>query len=88
MNVLALMDEQLRFSLSSYSRPRMREELKEIGLNFSHPRIGHLMREHGIRIERSKKHKVTTDRNHTFKIASNLSHRGLPRKVPKPKIGG
>ena len=38
----------------------MTEELKELGLNIGHRRVGRLMRENGIRVERSKKYKVTT----------------------------
>ena len=33
----------------SYGRPRMTEELKELGLNVGHRRVGRLMRENGIR---------------------------------------
>jgi transposase InsO family protein len=38
----------------------MTEELKELGLNIGHRCVGRLMRENGIRVERSKKYKVTT----------------------------
>lgn len=58
--VLAHIKEQSRLSLGSYGRPRMTEELKELGLNVGHRRVGRLMRENGIRVERSKKYKVTT----------------------------
>ena len=60
MVVLAHIKEQSRLSLGSYGRPRMTEELKELGLNVGHRRVGRLMRENGIRVERSKKYKVTT----------------------------
>lgn len=66
MVVLAHIKEQSRLSLGSYGRPRMTEELKELGLNIGHRRVGRLMRENGIRVERSKKYKVTTDSNHAF----------------------
>lgn len=72
MVVLAHIKEQSRLSLSSYWRPRMMEELKELGLNVGHRRVGRLMRENGIRVERSKRYKVTTDSNHAFNIAPNL----------------
>ncbi|AUQ68346.1 putative transposase (plasmid) [Phaeobacter inhibens] len=49
MVVLAHITEQSRFSLGSYGRPRMTEELKEIGLNIGHRRVDRLMRENGIR---------------------------------------
>lgn len=69
MVVLAHIKEQSRLSLGSYGRPRMTEELKELGLNIGHRRVGRRMRENGIRVERSKKYKVTTDSNHAFNIA-------------------
>ena len=72
MVVLAHIKEQSRLSLGSYGRPRMTEELKEMGLNVGHRRDGRLMRENGIRVERSKKYKVTTDSNHAFNIAESL----------------
>ncbi len=37
---LAHIKEQSRLSLGSYGRPRMTEELKEIGLNVGHRRVG------------------------------------------------
>jgi hypothetical protein len=45
MILLAHIKEQSRLNLGSYGRPRMTEELKEIGLNVSHRRVGRLMRE-------------------------------------------
>ena len=57
---LAHIKEQSRLSLGSYGRPRMTEELKEIGLNIGHRRVGRLMRQNGISVIRTRKHKVTT----------------------------
>src|SRR6056297_3378052 len=54
MVVLAHIKEQSRLSLGSYGRPRMTEELKELGVNVGHRGVGRLMRENGIRVERSK----------------------------------
>ena len=48
MVTLAHIKEQSRFSLGSYGRPRMTEELKEIDLNVGHRRVSRLMRQHGI----------------------------------------
>jgi transposase InsO family protein len=88
MVVLAHIKEQSRLSLCSYGRPRMTEELKELGLNVGHRRVGRLMRENGIRIERSKKYKVTTDSNHAFNIASNLLNRDFSADRPNQKWAG
>jgi transposase InsO family protein len=72
MVILAYIREQHRLNLQSYGRPGMTEELQELGLNVGHRRIGRLMRENGIKIVRTQKHKATTDSNHTFNIAPNL----------------
>ena len=52
---LADIKEQSRLSLSSYGRPRMTEELKEIGLDVGHRRVGRLMRQNGISVVRTRK---------------------------------
>ncbi len=88
MVVLAHIKEQSRLSLGSYGRPRMTEELKELGLNVGHRRVGRLMRENDIRVERSKKHKVTTDSNHAFNIAPNLLNRDFHADRPNQKWAG
>ena len=72
MIVLTHIKEQSRLSLGRYGCPRMTEELKELGLNVDHRRVGRLMRENGISVERSKKYKVTIDSNHAFSIVPNL----------------
>ncbi len=74
MVVLAHIKEQSRLSLGSYGRPRTTEELKELGLNIGHRRVGRLMRENGIRVERSKKYKVTTAARQA--IAKQSAERG------------
>ena len=71
MVTLAQIKEQSRLSMGSYGRPRMTEELKELGLNFGHRRVGRVMRQDGISVMRTRKHKVTTDSDHKFNIAPN-----------------
>ena len=88
MIVLAHIKEQSRLSLGSYGRPRMTEELKELGLDVDHRRIGTLMRENGIRVERSKKYKATTDSNHAFNIAPNLLNQNFHADGPNQKWAG
>jgi putative transposase len=70
MVLLAHIGEQHRLSLQSYGRPRMTEELQELGLSVGHGRVGRLMRENGIKVVRTQKYKVTTDSDHTFNIES------------------
>ena len=53
MVVPAHIKEQSRLTLSlgSHGSPRMTEELKEVGVDVGHRRVGPLMREHGIVVE-------------------------------------
>jgi putative transposase len=69
--VLAHIREQHRLSLGSYGRPRMTEELKELGLNVGHRRVGRLMSQNGLKVVRTRKYKTTTNSNHRFNIAPN-----------------
>lgn len=85
MVVLAHIKEQSRLSLGSYGRPRMTEELKEVGIDVGHRRVGRLMRENGISVERTRKFKATTDSNHTFNIAPNLLDRDFGSAGPNQK---
>ena len=70
MVVLAHIKEQSRLSLGSYGRPRMTEELKEVGVDVGHRRVGRLMRENGIVVERTRKFKVEEGREMTRGIIS------------------
>jgi transposase InsO family protein len=83
--VLAHIREQFRLSLGSYGRPRMTEELKELGLGVGHRRVGRLMRQNNISVIRTRKHKVTTDSNHKFNIAPNLLNRDFFAEKPNQK---
>ena len=86
--VLAHIREQFALSLSSYGRPRMTEELKEAGIDVGHRRVGRLMRDNDIRVERSKKYKATTDSNHSFNIAPNLLDGDFSATAPNQKWAG
>ena len=86
--LLAHIREQHRLSLGSYGRPRMTEELKELGLNVGHRRVGRLMRENGISVVRTRKYKATTDSNHRFNIAPNLLNRDFTATLPNQKWAG
>jgi transposase InsO family protein len=85
---LAHIKEQSRLSLGSYGRPRMTEELKEIGLNVGHRRVGRLMRQNDISVVRTRKHKITTDSDHKFNIAPNLLDRDFKADAPNQKWAG
>lgn len=86
--LLAHIREQFALSLGSYGRPRMTEELKEVGIDVGHRRVGRLMRDNDIRVERSKKYKVTTDSNHSFNIAPNLLDGDFNATAPNQKWAG
>ncbi len=88
MVVLAHIKEQSRLSLGSYGRHRMTEELKEVGVDVGHRRVGRLMRENGIVVERTRKFKATTDSDHTFNIAPNLLDRDFMAERPNQKWAG
>ncbi len=72
MVILAHIREQHRLSLGSYGRPRMTEELQELGLAVGHRRVGRLMKQNGIKVLRTHKYKATTDSAHNLNIAPNL----------------
>ena len=88
MVVLAHIREQFALSLGSYGRPRMTEELKELGLNVGHRRVGRLMSQNGIEVKRNKKFKATTDSNHAFNIAPNLLNRDFHADAPNQNWAG
>ena len=58
MVILAHIREQHRLSLESYGRPRMTEELQELGVKVGHRRVGRLMRDNGIKIIRTQKYRA------------------------------
>ena len=66
----------------------MTEELKEVGVDVGHRRVGRLMRENGINVERTRKFKATTDSDHTFNIAPNLLNRDFSAAGPNQKWAG
>ncbi len=66
----------------------MTEELKEVGVDVGHRRVGRLMRENGIVVERTRKFKATTGRDYTFNIAPNLLERDFTADQPNQKWAG
>ena len=82
MVLLALIREQQNLSPGGYGRPRMTEELKEMGFDVGYHRVGRIMRQNSISVVRTHKYKVTTDSNHKFNIASNATwpSKDLPLK--------
>ena len=85
MVLLAHIRDQQRLSLGSYGRPRMTEELNELGLRVGQRRVGRLMRLNGIQVVRSRKFKRTTDSDHRFNIAPNLLQQDFAASQPNQK---
>ena len=88
MVVLAHIKQQSRLSLGSYGRPRRTEELKEVGVDVGHRRVGRLMRETGITVERTRKFKATTDSDHRVNVAPNLLTQDFSASQPTQKWAG
>jgi transposase InsO family protein len=88
MVILAHIREQHRLSLGSYGRPRMTEELLELGLEVGHRRVGRLMKQNGIKVVRTHKYKATTDSAHNLNIAPNLLAQDFMTTGPNQKWAG
>lgn len=88
MVLLAHIREQHRLSLGSYGRPRMTEELKELGFNVGHRRVGRLMSQNGIQVFRTHKYKATTDSAHNLNVAPNLLDQDFGATGPNQKWAG
>lgn len=88
MVLLAHIRDQHRLSLGSCGRPRMTEELNELGIGVGQRRVGRLMRQNGIRVIRSRKFKRTTDRDHAFNIAPNPLQQDFTASGPNQKWAG
>ncbi|GLO72806.1 hypothetical protein MACH17_43230 [Phaeobacter inhibens] len=57
-------------------------------MDVGHRRVGRLMSQNGISVVRTRKHKVTTDSDHTFNIAPNLLDRAFTADAPNQKWVG
>ena len=66
----------------------MTEELKKIGRDVGHRRVGRLMRQDGMSVVWTRKHKVATDSNHKFNISPNLLDRNFSADQPNQKWAG
>ena len=74
--------------LHTHGRPGMTEELKQIGLDVGHRRVGRLMRQSGVSVLRTCQHKLTTDSDHKFKIALNVLDWDFAADAPDQKWAG
>ncbi len=88
MVILPHIRDQHRLSPGSYGRPRMAEELNELGIRVGQRRVGRLMRQNGIQVIRNRKFKRTTDSDHAFNIAPNLLQQNFTASGPNQKWAG
>lgn len=88
MVLLAHIRAQFKLSHYSYGRPRMTEDLRELGFDVSHHRVGRLMVQNGVSPIRTRKYKVTTDSNHNYNIAPNLLKQDFTATEPNQKWAG
>jgi putative transposase len=88
MTVLAHIREHYGLSLGTYGRPRMTMELKEAGLEVGERRVGRLMHINGIKPVRTRRHKVTTNSNHSLGIVANVLDGNFIADAPNAKWAG
>lgn len=69
-------------SKGTYGSPRIHQELKELGISSSRPRIARLMRLNGIQSKIRRKWKVTTNSNHKYPIVTNKLNRSFTTERP------
>ena len=74
MVLLAHIRDQHGSSLGSYGRPRMTEELNELGLCVGHRRVGRLMRQKAISVGRTHKFKVEEGQKMIWGIIFPTTH--------------
>jgi transposase InsO family protein len=88
MKVLAHIREHYGLSLGNYGRPRMTMELKEAGLDVGERRVGRLMKINRIKPVRTRKHKITTNSNHSLGIVANVLDGNFVADAPNRKWAG
>ncbi len=66
----------------------MTMELKEVGFDFGERRVGRSMRINGIKPVRARKHKITTNSNHSLGIVANVLDGNFTVDTPNSKWAG
>ncbi len=68
-----------------YGSPRILRELRDAGINSSRKRIARLMRQEDLSARRKRRRVVTTKRDKTHPVASNLLNREFQAEEPNKK---
>jgi len=88
MKVLAHVHQQCGLSPGTFGRPRMTVELKEASLDVGERRVGRLMHIIGIEPVCTRRHKVTTNCNHSLSIVANVLDGNFIADMPNCKWAG
>jgi transposase InsO family protein len=78
----ARIKEIFKESKGTYGSRRMVIKLKSVGHDIGRYRVRKLMKKLGLKAKTPKRYKVTTDSNHSFKVAPNLVDRKFSIDVP------
>jgi len=78
----AKIKEIFKESKETYGSRRMVLKLKSVGYDIGRYRVRKLMKKLGLRAKTPKRYKVTTDSNHSFKVAPNLVDRKFSVDAP------
>lgn len=74
-DLIVQIKEVFEWSRGSYGSHRMTEELKRRGYHYSRSWIARLMKQCGLKSNRARKFRATTDSKHRFEISPNLLER-------------
>ncbi len=69
-------------SRETYGSPRIVDKLRKAGIKCGKNRVNRLMKTLGLKAKAAKKYIITTDSNHSLKIAPNLLDRNFKPEIP------
>jgi putative transposase len=69
-------------SNKTYGSPRVHEELQAEGQHVGRKRVARLMREEGLKGQKKRRFRVTTDSRHSYPIAPNALNRDFTASAP------
>jgi putative transposase len=87
MVILAHIRAHFSASNGTYGSPRMHAELRDEGLDIGRHRVARLMRDNGLRANRKRRYKRTTDSDHGGAVAPNLLDQDFACDRPDQKWG-